>query len=279
MAFPGCVRIPLLLLAAAATGADGHAILTQPIARRGQAEGVGKKIPGIPPDPNLLNTCGGEAGLDPGPGPITAILRPGTDLAVQYEVTIGHPAPPGVRIAIRYNDGDSFEDNVLTDGGGQVVVDDDGNDCCATNGPRTITVALPADNECEKCQIQWSWVSTSDGGSYVACADVELSLTKEVVLAIPLPDAAALLGGAGSTDGIIMSPVPILIGVGFLVVGLALLEMASNKSGKTADEAYTDAGDDLEEPKASKRSQKGGSSGSSKGSSRKKASAGGSMQA
>ena len=72
-----------------------------------------------------------------------------------------------------------------------MVVDDDGNDCCATNGPKTITVALPPHKECAKCQLQWSWVSIADGGAYVACADVELSLTKEVNLTIPLPPLVA----------------------------------------------------------------------------------------
>lgn len=59
----------------------------------------------------------------------------------------------GVRIAISYNENDTFNDNVLVNG---IEV--------GPVGYNTYSVTLPAGKVCDKCVLQWIWDSTADGG-------------------------------------------------------------------------------------------------------------------
>ena len=111
------LRSAVVVLGCLACRTAGHGILKNPTPRVGTAIGDGNKlIKGSARDAN----CGGLDNGDPG---YTAsrnqpkVAYPvGGNIAVEWQITI--PLPPennlnnGVRIALHFNDGDSFNNNV-----------------------------------------------------------------------------------------------------------------------------------------------------------------------
>ena len=100
-------------------GAAGHGIMTIPVARPDTSDPRGTKFTPFSDARNLANRGCGEAdkgGLNTVQQPIQVYQR-GAAIQVQWEHTIPHPADnrdTGVRIALHYGPGDSFECNVST---------------------------------------------------------------------------------------------------------------------------------------------------------------------
>jgi len=136
-----------------------HGVLVQPSPRAGTNQGVGVKIPGSSANGGS-NTCG--VGGDT-PGPISATYQAGTQIKVTWDTTIYHLSPPGVRIAIKYNSSDMFNNSVVVTG-----------DDVGVQGCHTVTVSLAAGKTCDDCVLQWMWESTADGGYYIGCSDIKI---------------------------------------------------------------------------------------------------------
>ena len=131
--------------------------------------------------------CGGVANQDTGvrqPLPENVFIA-GTDIQVQWKLTIPHPADvedTGVRIALHYESGSSFECNILKgglegdpgfDGPNRRVAA--GLETDTTPGQtRSVTVRLPEGQTCDYCVLQWVWAARSDGGFYMNCADISI---------------------------------------------------------------------------------------------------------
>ena len=103
--------------------ASGHAILTSPTPRAGTNIWTGVKLQPFSEAATLANQgCGGSANSDPGVTHQTTpptVFTPGQGINVQWTLTIPHPQDntnSGVRIAIHYDTGDSFEQNILAGG-------------------------------------------------------------------------------------------------------------------------------------------------------------------
>lgn len=110
------LRYAVVVLGCLACRTAGHGILTSPTPRVGTAIGNGNKLTkGSARDAN----CGGLDNGDPGytasgNQPKTAYTV-GGNIAVAWQITIPHPEDNlnnGVRIALHFNDGDSFNNNV-----------------------------------------------------------------------------------------------------------------------------------------------------------------------
>jgi len=135
-----------------------HGILLCPTARSGMANGNGIKNP-RPITAAQLNDCDGTNA-----GPIQATYVAGSSIAVVWETTIYHTNAPGVRIAVSYNTGDTFSQNILAPFGVEIGPD----------GIHGINVTLPAGKTSNNAIIQWIWDSASDGGYYIGCSDVKI---------------------------------------------------------------------------------------------------------
>ena len=138
--------------------------------------------------------CGGATkNDDPGVETPRVAFSPGDQLTVKWRMTIPHPidypldAPAnaespgsGVRIAMHYGAGDSFDANILAGG----VAGDPGEGTLAAgtseddpgrNGEVTATVTLDATKTCNYCTLQWIWAANNDGGSYLMCVDISIT--------------------------------------------------------------------------------------------------------
>ena len=172
----------LLALACSVGLTAGHGILQVPKARTGQANGVGIKLRPFADAVTVANAgCGGAAGGDSGPT-ITksATYTAGSSIKVEWDVTIPHPIDntnTGIRIAVRYADGDSYGQNILAGPGSP-----------AANGLQTVTaqaqtglvrnsiiVQLPPGKTSDDAVIQWMWAAQNDGGFYLGCSDVAIT--------------------------------------------------------------------------------------------------------
>ena len=111
------LRYAVVALGCLACRTAGHGILVSPPPRLGTTgpNNQGNKLTG---DAGRTN-CGGTANGDtpyalPKNNPKVA-QKPGDLMVIQWSVTIPHPADNlnrGVRIALHYSDGDSFNNNV-----------------------------------------------------------------------------------------------------------------------------------------------------------------------
>ncbi|KAG5463804.1 MAG: hypothetical protein BJ554DRAFT_6123 [Olpidium bornovanus] len=82
---------------------DGHAILTEPPPRRGQAVGRGLKFSPRPPTPAQLRTCMRA----PANAPVRAYTA-GQNVTIKWDITTPHPSNPGVTVSIKYRRGQKF---------------------------------------------------------------------------------------------------------------------------------------------------------------------------
>lgn len=178
------------------TPCAAHGVLRWPTARAGMAEGVGRKIPIFPAPAAYIGLNGSQA-CDcrvPPPGncsgPPLVVYSPGQKAKIVWDVGIGHPPEPGVRIALRYAEDESFQ--VLRMGDGTHPTDgllmDDSAKFIGEGGLHTFEVLIPAGRESPHAQLQWIWQSEADAGFYLGCADVEISATKT---ATPFPSTIA----------------------------------------------------------------------------------------
>jgi hypothetical protein len=110
---------------------------------------------------------------------------------VQWKLTIPHDADvqdSGVRLALYYDSGDSFQCNIMAgglegDSGFDVTVDGVTGPRVLSAGPPGATpnqlvstiITLPANKTCDYCVLQWVWAARSDGGFYVDCADIAIT--------------------------------------------------------------------------------------------------------
>ena len=211
------LRYAVAVLGCLACRTAGHGILRDPIPRVGTANGNGAKLTGT--SKGGVN-CGGLDNGDPGyeairNQPKTA-YRVGANVAVQWQLTIPHPLDnlnSGVRIALHFNDGDSFNNNVrarapvelarraqcpLSDirAPWQVLLDN----VDASQLTRLIT--LPEGRLCTNCVLQWIWEAKEDGGIYAQCVDIAITDTGTPASLPPcrhsLPrssDPCAVIGG------------------------------------------------------------------------------------
>jgi len=138
----------------------GHGYLKSPTARSGVRDT--KYTPYN--DAVKLATCGN----DPDAKPIVATYTEGQEITVTWEITIPHTSAPGVRIALKKQNSDSF------DAGTILVSGLEASTPANTRGDYSATVKLPAGVTCESCVLQWVWQSQSDGGFYIGCADVTI---------------------------------------------------------------------------------------------------------
>ena len=183
--------------------ASGHAILTSPTPRAGTNIWTGVKLQPFSEAATLANQgCGGSANSDPGVTHQTTpptVFTPGQGINVQWTLTIPHPQDntnSGVRIAIHYDTGDSFEQNILAGGVGNdpqtgTVSAESGSNGQANSVASTL-VQLPAGKTCTHCTLQWIWAAEQDGGSYIGCADIAITNTGQA------PDYTGLASQAGN---------------------------------------------------------------------------------
>jgi len=170
-------------------GAAGHGIMTIPVARPDTSDPRGTKFTPFSDARNLANRGCGEAdkgGLNTVQQPIQVYQR-GAAIQVQWEHTIPHPADnrdTGVRIALHYGPGDSFECNILAGGlEGDPGFGGTPNRKLLSAGPPDVTpnqrvgtlVTLPNNKTCDYCVLQWVWAARSDNGFYMSCADIAIT--------------------------------------------------------------------------------------------------------
>lgn len=198
-----------------------HAIMTNPEPRP-NIVAPGVKLQPFNNARQLANSgCGGIPNADPGVQLPKLAFTPGARVQVDWQLTIPHPADvedTGVRIAIHYGPGDSFEQNILV---GRVE-GDPGNLLPQTAGPvdavanqiQSITVDLPLLKTCNYCTLQWIWAARQDGGSYISCADIAIttngllpnfgqlpSQVGNVLPGVPGETVGTPPGGGGATPG------------------------------------------------------------------------------
>jgi len=136
---------------------ESHGILVCPPARAGMNSPPGIKHYPEPAPMDALNECNGSSA-----GTITGSYLAGSTISVTWDTTILHTSSPGVRIAVWYNDNDTFNSNVLADG-----VD------IGITGNNTFNVTLSS-KTCNPCILQWVWQSSEDGGYYLGCSDIAI---------------------------------------------------------------------------------------------------------
>jgi len=123
-----------------------------------------------------------------------ATYQAGSTILVSWNTAILHPYAPGVRIAVQYDnstDG-AFNNNILLN-----------NNNIGVLGLNTVSVTLPANKTSNNAVIQWIWASTSDGGYYLGCSDIQI-----IDSGNPSPPmCAATIGNTfpGSTSNVIFS--------------------------------------------------------------------------
>ena len=126
--------------------------------------------------------CGGDLNRDPPPRRPAVAYVPGAEINVTWALAIKHPSAytnSGVRLALHFADGDSFQHNVLAGGLSPsppftplsaAPSEADGNTGRAL-------VRIPAGKTCDHCVLQFVWAAAPGtdgptGGYYVSCADV-----------------------------------------------------------------------------------------------------------
>jgi len=144
--------------------------------------------------------CGGINNGDPGVQVPTVAYQSGQEVTVTWDLTLPHPADnldSGVRIAVHYGPGDSFDQNILTGG-----VVGSGQPGTVSAGLTTVDVQLPA-KTCDYCTIQWIWAANQDGGSYIGCADVAITAdgTLPIFAALPSQEGNVLPGVRAAAAG------------------------------------------------------------------------------
>lgn len=162
--------------------AAGHAKLMSPEPRGGPIRGYGNKLRPFDDARKVANGmdgsdgCGGASNDDPGAGKPKVTYKPGQRVPLKWSVTIAHASDrknTGVRIALKYSNGDSFEDNIL---GGAVNGDPEATAIDAgESDSESHFVTLPKGKTCERCTLQWLWAAENDGGFYLGCADIRIS--------------------------------------------------------------------------------------------------------
>lgn len=216
------MRLACWLLCLAAS-VSGHAILeaigTNQYPQRpgisGGTAGVGTKLTPFAQAASIANNgCGGPLNSDPGVQQPTLAFSPGDSIQLSWKMTIPHPADAaatpqgtGVRIAVHYTPGDSFQQNILAGGilgdpgVGTLDVDPQG-DAERDEIITSPTVTLP-NKPCDYCTLQWIWAAENDGGSYVACVDISITDNGQ------LPDFANIPSEVGNIlPGVPPSPLP-----------------------------------------------------------------------
>lgn len=133
---------------------NSHAILVNPPPRTtGQMSfsEIGIKIANFPPTAEQLNSC-----LDSAPSPTALQVKSGSQIPVEWSITIPHSSDPGVRIAMQFGDNvfEIMQDNIDINA-------------------KTAKITIPSDKS-GKAVVQWLWATQEDGGFYMACADVEI---------------------------------------------------------------------------------------------------------
>jgi len=222
-------RLCAVVLSACISSANGHAILVRPTPRPNQV-GTGNKLQPFGDARNVANRgCGGAANADPGVQIPKTAYRPGEVVAVEWQLTIPHPADvidTGIRVALHYTPSDSFSSNILLGGlEGDPDFDDDTGDGiidaavpaaapdAAANSLASTIVTLPAGKTCNYCTLQWSWAARQDGGFYMGCADIAITtsgllpdyntITPETGNELPQnnPNTGGGRSGGGGDDG------------------------------------------------------------------------------
>ena len=151
-----------------------HGILTIPRGRPQLIDPQGVKLePFTAARENANIGCGGEtAGLGPVTMP-TEAFQAGVPVQIQWSLTIPHNVDridTGVRIAIHYDDTDSFECNILAGG----LIGDPDFDPTLQGAENQVLSAGPPDapagflvstiinlpnKTCEYCVLQWAWAA------------------------------------------------------------------------------------------------------------------------
>lgn len=181
--------------------------MTEPQPRPGMRSSPGAKLTPFRSARTIAKACGASRNRDPGVTRPVVAYKPGETIDVKWLLTIPHPSDvlnSGVRIAVHYDNGDSFEQNVLA---GRLDGDTDrepvaaGPRNAARNSIQSFKVTLPQ-KTCDYCTLQWLWAAKNDGGSYVACADI--SITSDGTL----PDFSTLPSQSGNTLPVKPTPAP-----------------------------------------------------------------------
>ena len=202
------MRISLLVALSCAPLAGGHAILSVPAPRSGTNIGVGTKLTPFADASTFALECGGTRNSDPGVEQPTVAYTPGETIDLTWVLTIPHAIDrltDGVRVAIHYDDGDTFSDNIL-DGGvgtdpltGTVPVADADAEA---DDEITFQVTLPTGKTCDYCTLQWIWSAQNDGGSYLACADISITTNGQLPNFNNVPsEVGKVLPGVGVAIG------------------------------------------------------------------------------
>jgi len=109
------LRYAVVALGCLACRTAGHGILVSPAPRLGTSVGTGNKLTGDAGSTNCGGAANGDTPYDPIKNQPKVAQKPGEFLVVTWDITIPHPNDNlnrGVRIALHYSDGDSFNSNV-----------------------------------------------------------------------------------------------------------------------------------------------------------------------
>ena len=195
--------------------AIGHAVMTKPTPRNGTQIGSGIKLTPFSAARTIANSgCGGPDNMDPGTGKPVATYQSGASVQVEWKLTVPHPADHtlnGVRVAVHFAAGDSFEQNILAGG---VEGDPDvgsvpaGGPNAESDSLQTVAVNLPAGKTCDLCTLQWVWSAQGDGGSYVGCADISVTANGQPVTPVPEPVKGEILSGVQGEVYVASPPPP-----------------------------------------------------------------------
>ena len=186
-----------------------HGVLVSPRTREAAGmRGDGAKLTPFFQAKDLADGgCGGVANGDPGVGRPRQAFRPGSQIKVEWDLTIPHPADnenTGVRIAIHYGPDESFDKNILAGGVAGSGVPGFSAEQIQGEKRQSATLTLPVGKTCDYCTLQWVWAASSDGGLYIGCADIAITETGQ------RPDYDAL----PSEEGNVLPGVPATSGPG-----------------------------------------------------------------
>ena len=168
-------RRALALLLSRLALVAAHGILTIPLGRPQTINPQGVKLSPFSDARIAANEgCGGSRGAGQGNVRIpTQAFAAGTPVQIQWQLTIPHNADridTGVRIALHYDDEDSFECNILRGGlegdpdffplepGGRNQVLSAGPADALANSLVSTLVYLP-NKTCDYCVLQWTWAA------------------------------------------------------------------------------------------------------------------------
>lgn len=74
------------------------------------------------------------------------------------------------------------------------------------NSIQSTTVTLPLGKTCDYCTLQWIWAARQDGGSYIGCADIAITLNGQLPTYVPGAQAGNVLANVPSND--LVTPLP-----------------------------------------------------------------------